>query len=201
MTENYNFNSIVIGTVLGDSSLIRGKTCKNLRIDFCHCQKQKEYFFWKVALLKQLGIQGSWSFYKGNINNYPKYRYSSHVDKRLTDLYSKLYKFRKTPNKRIKCITNRALWKLDECGLAIWFMDDGYNNNKQNYMHLSTYCFSKKDNEKIAKWLAERFNITNTKIYRRKDQYFLVWYEDAIKLKNIIKPTVSQVSCMKYKII
>ena len=201
MTENKSFNSVIIGTVLGDSSLIFGDRNKNCRIDFCHCLKQKEYFFWKIKLLEEFGIYGNHSFYNGCAGNYPKFRYSSHVDTRLTELYESLYQFRKTSDKKRKCVKKKALNKLDDLGLAIWFMDDGYNNKDRNYMHLATYCFTKIDNEKIRQWLNIKYDIKNTKIYRRKDKYFLVWYEDAPKIRGIIEPYVSEIECMRYKII
>ena len=46
--------SIIIGTVLGDGSLIASRSKNHLRLQIGHCITQKEYVFWKYEMLKDL---------------------------------------------------------------------------------------------------------------------------------------------------
>jgi len=197
MTETMNFDSVITGMVLGDSWLTFNRA--NSNISFYHTVAQEEYLRWKASILKRFKIEGSIIFSPKTESNYPKYKYWSLTDRRLTEARSWLYQFRDTPDKRRKFICKKSLNKLDDLGLAIWFMDDGYNDSSKHYMHLGTYCFTEIENKLIANWLLDKYSI-ETKIYRRKDKYFLVWYKDAPKLASIIKPYVEQVSCMHYKI-
>jgi hypothetical protein len=46
--------SIILGSILGDGSLKIHKNYKNARFKFRHTICQKDYFFWKVSMIKEI---------------------------------------------------------------------------------------------------------------------------------------------------
>ena len=60
-----NVRDIILGSLLGDGSLAINPKYKSPRFSFRHSTKQKEYFFWKVEMLKEISgescywLQGS----------------------------------------------------------------------------------------------------------------------------------------------
>ena len=191
-----NKKSLIIGMLLGDAWVTFNR--KTAILSYYHSPKQEEYIKFKKGLLETIGYECKLTYSPKTKNNYPKYKLWTKAYRSL-NLYRLMYSFRNTPGKRKKRIVKSMLNRLDEFGLALWFMDDGYNNPTRNYMHLATYCFSLEENELIKDFFKSRWDI-DTKIYRRKNQYFLVWYKDAPKLKEILKPYISLVPSMLYKI-
>ena len=55
---------------------------------------------------------------------------------------------------------------MDERGLAIWYMDDGYFSAKK-YVEFCTHGFTRKENEKIADFLRKQWELNATVYYAR----------------------------------
>lgn len=118
--------SVVLGSILGDGSLLKNRRSKNARLQIGHCTKQLDYLKWKDGLLKpfsskitQAEIPGpkiimgkeSWSsgYYLMNTIAHPT----------LTEYFNKYYvKGKKRVHKDI-------IEDLDILALAIWLADDG----------------------------------------------------------------------------
>jgi hypothetical protein len=205
MFENVNFKelcknssekSILIGMIIGDGWINFNR--KTSYISFYHSPKQEEYIRFKALLLEELDIFGTINYSPKTKSNYPKWKYWSKSDRRI-NLYRLMYAFRNTPEKRRKRIIPKMLNYLDELGIALWFMDDGYNDPKRQLINLATQSFTYEENQIIQKWFSNKWKI-EFNIYRRKDKYFLVTYKDAKKFKNLVKPFIEKLECMNYKI-
>jgi hypothetical protein len=196
LRKNSSEKSILIGMLIGDGWLNFNK--KTSYISFYHSPKQEEYINFKSKLLEQLKIYGKIIYSPKTKSNYPKFKYWSKSSKQL-NLYRLMYAFRNTPTKRKKRVFKKMLNYLDPLGIALWFMDDGYNDPNRNLINLATQSFTKEENELIKDWFLEKYDI-NFKIYHRKNKYFLVTYSDAIKFKKLVKPYINLIPSMHYKI-
>ena len=196
LRKNSSEKSILIGMIIGDGWVNFNR--KTSYISFYHTPSQEEYLKFKAELLKELDIYGTIKYSPKTKSNYPKWKYWSKSYRKI-NLYRLMYSFRNTPEKRRKRIILKMLNCLDELGIALWFMDDGYNDHKRNLINLATQSFTLEENQIIQKWFLNKWNI-EFKIYRRKDKYFLVTYKDAKKFKELVKPFIEKLECMRYKI-
>lgn len=186
--------SLVIGSVLGDASIILSQRRVTPYFKVAHCEKQKDYLLWKSDILKPF------------VNNVAKT-----IDKRGNSI---MYSFNTVSHKElkfyheifytngIKTINKELINYLDALGLAVWFMDDGSKLNNCNF-RISTDGFSEDENMILADILKSNFNLTaKVNRYQRNDKYFYYLSLDkdnAIKMNELISPFF--VNCMKYKLI
>ena len=88
------------------------------RLQFTHGAKQKEYCLWKAHMF---GIKKISYIEKNGYSQKPAYRFAT----KIFDLEDKI-------TKNTKIVSDWLLNKLDERGIAIWFMDDGSLTAKRN---------------------------------------------------------------------
>lgn len=193
--------NIIIGSLLGDGSLSLYKRSKNAYYREHVCEKQLPYRKWKYNNLNVLDFK---------INTNCKYaKLSSHSNIYFTYLYNKFY------INKIKTITEDNIKLLTHpIGLACFYMDDGTlvidstkRNNNSIYLFprisFYTLSFSEEENIIIKKHLENIFGV-KTKIKYRKDGKKTILEinkkNDIIKFIDIVKPYVSEIPCMKYKI-
>ena len=119
--------SVILGSILGDGSLIKQKSSKNARLQFGHCTKQLDYLKWKVSLMhpfcksapilvenpgkKIICDKESYStgYYIANTIAHPD----------ITSYYNKYYFGGK------KRVHSDVIEDIDELALSIWLADDG----------------------------------------------------------------------------
>ena len=193
---------IIYGLIIGDGSLYNSSK-GNALLDVAHCKEQKEYVEMKASLLREVAnIEVKVKEKPPTKNsNFLKYRFLTSKNEFWTELMAEIYSFRNTKNKKKKRVTKNILNKFTIRTLGLWYMDDGYNCKDKNYIQLSIHDFTFEEAVLIKEWI---FNITNCefKIYKRKEQPFLVTYKDAEKFKKIIKENCNFIpECMKYKFI
>ena len=175
--------SIIIGSLLGDSSL--RKTNINPIFTCEHGIKQLEYCKWKAKELESLGAKFSISkrkivdkrtglYYESAICRLP-------ANPELLPIYNNLYiDGRKT-------ITSEYLKDFDELSLAVMFMDDGSFNGKS--ISIATNCFTEEELILLLEFFKTKFNLTfhinsNHSIYLLK--------KDFGHFKDIILPYMRQ---------
>lgn len=127
--------SVVLGSILGDGSLVIPKRGKNARLQIKHCTKQKQYLIWKKRLLDPFSrpiyqtskpgkvvITGIETYSTGTFSTYTV----SHPI--LTDYYHKFY------SKGHKRVDELVIKELNLLALGIWIADDGtfYSHPKFN---------------------------------------------------------------------
>lgn len=111
---------IILGSLLGDGSLMLPKPYKNARLEFRHSIVQKEYFFWKARELKE--ISGEKSCRKQPPDGWSteeKLHYHSLSHPMVTELYQLTHRDR-------ELIFHEGWLKLlTPLSLLVWWLDDG----------------------------------------------------------------------------
>ncbi|MDU5105248.1 hypothetical protein [Clostridium sp.] len=193
--------NIIIGSLLGDGSLALYGRSKNAYYREHGCYKQIPYRIWKYKNLKSLDF---------TINtNYKYAKLYSHSNNFFTDLYNKFYinKTKTITEDNIKLLTHPI-------GLATFYMDDGSlvidsvkrkNNDIYIFPRIALYTlsFSEKENIIIKNHLENTFDVKTKLKYRKDGKKTIIEInkkEDIIKFINVVKPYVSEISCMMYKI-
>lgn len=183
---------VLIGTVLGDSSL---RASNNAAQFVCiHCPKQYNYILNKFNIFKNIGIK--LSFYKRNIPNkktnkrYSNYRIQSKYNPCLLSFYNSFYK------NGIKIIPKDLVTKyFSRVSLAYMFMDDGFQINKNSYS-IATNCFSIEDLHWFQEFLKSKFNLETT---IHKDNVLYIKACSRNLFTYLVKPYIND--CVKYKLI
>ena len=196
--------SILLAMALGDGLIRRrinpNRKAANYSITIKHSIKQKEYLEYKASLINSaLGGRQNEVKYINN-NGYLGCCYSK-GGKELGVIYKLLY----SDNK--KKITRKALEYLTPQGIAIWYMDDGslYAQRRNGRVHayqmvLSTYCEDIEEAQDIINYFIDTWNI-KFNIKKNKNRYSLTCNTKEIrKFIEIVKPYVSKIKCMTYKI-
>lgn len=206
--------SFIIGMVLGDSHLSKGKKAKNYNISCTHNPKQYDYLIWKMEILKDNLGKNYWlseveskftgkAKHKGNENKiYKMYHATLGTHPLVTKVYQEMY------FKRVKIVSREILNQLTPVGLAVWYMDDGnlaYRKNKNGSIKsrnitLHIQGFDEKSQQNIVEYFYEEWGI-ETKLHKARDKYKL-WMNtpNSIKFLKIIAPYVNLVPIMHYKI-
>ena len=180
---------IVYGSYLGDGHI--GITKKNrYRLAFTHCAKQKIYCEWKANMF---GIMQLRYVEKNGYSQKPAYTFST----KIFDLENEI-------TKNTKFIPDWILDKIDERGIAIWYMDDGsirnYKNKDgttSNYISIHSNNFDYESQEKFVKKFLQ-YEI-KCAIHKNRKYYYLRFNkENSLKLLELIKPYVHK--SMEYKL-
>lgn len=192
--------NLLIAMLLGD-----GTISNNFVFKLSHCIQQTEYLQWKIKQLNDAGIRN---------NGLKTYVSTTGYNVGKTVLYSQLNiipfvkLLRRVFYKPKKIIGNRKLLnRLDARGLAIWYMDDGALSFKKTaskvhgiYCRIST-CLSKEENQIIIDYFREVWDVNFYIFSEGKGTFSLCCgTKEAVKFIEIVKPFVSQIPSMTYKI-
>lgn len=118
--------SVILGSILGDGSLLKNKCSKNARLQIGHCTKQLGYLEWKKDLLAPFVKRVTLAEKPGpkvicGVDSYSTGYYFintiAHPD--VTEYYDKYYKMGK------KRVIEEVIDELDLLALSIWLADDG----------------------------------------------------------------------------
>jgi hypothetical protein len=143
---------ILAGTLLGDAHIELSAETRLPCFQLTHSGRQLRYLEFIRNQLNPSSVirkkKGSDSF---------KFRFTSPS---LKNIYPRFYQ-----NKR-KIILKEVLRGLDERGLAIWYMDDGYLSAGK-YVEFCTHGYTKDENHMISNYLKEEWEI-DSKVYFSK---------------------------------
>jgi len=199
--KDYKINrieiNIIVGSLIGDGTLSIYGRSKNACYRENTGKAQAEYRRWKLKMLSRLDFK---------VNKNGAIYSPSHP------IYTKLYNIFYSENKKI--LTETGLKLLDHpIGLACLFMDDGslvINNYKQGnniilfpQIILYTQSFTKEENLLLKEHIKKTFNIDfNLSIRKDGTNYILKINKrnEVYSFINLVKPYVSQIPCMKYKV-
>ena len=175
---------ILIGSMLGD-----GYITKLGRIQIEQSEKQKEYLFWKYAMLKRITSTRICSVARqSKVLKKPTFSYRFWTRQFFRPWRSIFY-----PNGE-KVLPMEIEKSLTPLALAVWFMDDGFLR-KSNSIAISTDKFSDDDLLHLCKSLEDIYEIKPS-IVKSKKLYFGV---NATKgFIGVIKPFI--IPSMRYKI-
>ena len=192
---SYIQEQLILGSLLGDASLLKRKKADRYDFSVGHCLKQKDYLKYKANILGGKVL----SFIKDEAS------YSAGKEFFITNYYNKyeLERIHKICNfNGIKTVTKDWCDKLDPMAIAIWFMDDGTSSFTKTScikVAFSTLSFTK--DQLIL--LQDRLNYFDIKtaLHKHNDGYGLTISVRQIsinKFMDLIEPYM--VDCMKYKI-
>lgn len=142
---------LLIGSTLGDASieLDLNTKARQARFRLGHCLKQQLYMEYKMSLL---GILWNGKITTGSDSVAAR----SKCHPLFTVYYHKFYDTGK------KIIPKDLLYKLDEMGLAILYMDDGYYDKSTNSITIALCGFSTEDQNLFRQFLFTKFGIEST---------------------------------------
>lgn len=189
---SYSAQQLIYGSLLGDASISRASG--TARFTVSHCAKHKRYIDYKANLLNNIVLNIKKDFRDKitpngkKYNNHSMYRLYSTCLKQLAIIRQEIYQNNK------KTISEKWLSKIDDMGLAFWYMDDGSFIKSGESCYIAIHKFFNESNM-IISWLAKKFNIiakmtTNKRLYFDK--------ENTNKLHSIIAKYIPDI--MKYKI-
>lgn len=199
-----NVRDIILGSLLGDGSLAINPKYKNPRFSFRHSIKQKEYFFWKVDMLKEVcgescyWLQGSEK--KPDGWGTAKYRFQSKALSSLTEIYNLTHK--KVSVTKVR-VTRKWLNQLSPLSLAIWWQDDGSLVSDSRQGVICTDGFSLEEVAIIRQYFKTVWDI-ETKIGRISNQEkYRIWIRSSEELKKFLRIIIPHVyvKSMLYKIL
>ncbi len=188
---------VIIGSLLGDARLecrsigLRHPITARFRVH--HGEQQKDYVFWKYEILKNLISKEprkiTWNNSKRNIHENSWYFHTRSFEE-FGIIYNHFYKngTKILPKDIFNLITPRTL--------ALWFMDDGSNN--QNSFTLNIHSFSKKEQRQITSFLKNSYNVNATIVKDRIKFKIAIGRREYKKFADIIRPFI--IPSMIYKI-
>lgn len=193
---------LLIALLIGD-----GTISNNYVFKLSHSIEQKEYLEWKVSLLNKFGIKNN------GIKEYISscgFNYGKRVLYSQMSLHSTIKALRRSIYIPKKTFTRKLLNWLDELGLAIWFMDDGFiniNESKQRHgsiqrnIRIST-CVDEQTCNMMINYFKERWDVEFRPFLEKSKLYSLATRtnNDTDKFIEIVKPYVEQVPSLLYKI-
>lgn len=173
---------LLIGSVLGDGTLTKGKDCKNARFSERHCESQLKYATWKRDLLKPF-VPGKFQIYEGSnhiisgveCRTQKSYQFNTISHSYLTKLYHKFYLDGK------KVVPLDIYEYMNGLSFAVWITDDGsfiYDKKNSIYrLDLHTESFTYKENIFLCQNVLSNFFDCgfriNTRQYTSGEAYYI----------------------------
>ena len=164
--------NILLGCLLGDSSLTHIRTTGMWRVDFGHGQSQYPYLLWKRDLLNCHTKVGHRMSGFGFPIHY--FRYSNApVLRQLVPICL---------NKGKKVVTPEWIARMDALSLALWYQDDGSwsrgpNRPRQRSMRRAKFATNSFDLHSIKllrDWLLSKFGIKSALRFEKKKYPIIV---------------------------
>lgn len=193
--------NLVIAMLLGD-----GTISSNMSFKIAHAIEQEEYLKWKIKQLNEMGIRNNGLKYYNSSCGYNVGKTVVYTQLNVLPIFRVLRTVMYQPKKKIN--SRRLLNRLDEKGLAIWYMDDGHinltfnpsGNLKSFFVKIAT-CQSKEDNQIIIDYFNERWNVSFYQFSEGRGTYSIACgTKNAKKFLEIVKPYVLEIPSMWYKL-
>ena len=189
---------IILGSLLGDACAeLNGK---HARIKFDHSLSQSEYVRWKYQKLNSLTTKlVNLKVFDRRFNKYYEHIRFNTKTHQVFDKYLELFYqkgFKSVPEN----ITELVITPI---ALTTWYLDDGAKRSDCNALRIHTNSYSLLEQEILVQLLQASFGI-NSKIHKvKQDEEYVIYVpsSEAIKFSELIKPIVSQIPSMKYKLI
>lgn len=197
---NKDSRNLLIAMLLGD-----GTISNNYVFKLCHGIQQKEYLQWKIDQLNDAGLKNNGLKYYTSSQGYNIGKEVIYSQLSITPFIKLLRRIMYKPKKILG--NRKILNRLDARGIAIWYMDDGHINIRKTkdkvhgfYIKIAT-CLSKEENQIIIDYFKDVWNISFYQFSEGKGTYSLCCgTKEGIKFIEIVKPYVSQIPSMTYKI-
>lgn len=198
---NKESRNLLIALCLGD-----GTICSNNVMKLSHGIEQEDYLKWKINLLNQHGLKNNGIKYYISSCGYNTGKTVCYTQLRIIPFIKMLRKIMYKPIKSYTKLINR----IDEQGLAIWYMDDGCLNNRKYsdgryhgfYIKIAT-CLPKEQCNEIIQKIYNKFGVKFYTFHegKKENSYSLCCgTKEGKKFIKIVKPYVEQIPSMLYKV-
>lgn len=181
---------ILLGSLLGDTSLTKRGNSYNLNIE--HSLAQKEYSDWKKEKLDLCDN----TYFRNRYDKRTGKTYNSCTIYKTSKNYKEYYDMFYIPKKEV---SDLVLSKLTDLSVAIWYCDDGwYYQNDKYWTHqigIATNSFSLESIDRIIKWFKSKYNL-DFKIVANKS-IRITSKKQCEQFLNIFGSYIPE--CMKYK--
>lgn len=188
--------SVLIGTLLGDSSLQTYTNGNTWRARFLQGDIHKDYLFHLYDIFK-LYVKTPPKLSDDGFGN-KRWSFNTCVIPELKT-YADLF-YKKVGNKRIKVINPKIYDYFDEISMAYWLMDDGNLKqvDKTKSLILCTDSYSKEEVLLLGNMLETKYNIHVS--YHLKGGNYRIYIPTRyyLEIKNKIEPIIHE--SMKYKL-
>lgn len=184
---NYQ-REVLVGTLLGDGSLVPNSWKRNYRLQAEQSDEQKDYLFWKYQIFQEFTLSSPQ--FRERTNAW-RFRTISHPE--LTE-YAHL--FYTAGRKVVPLVISRLL--KSPMSLAIWYLDDGALSSRKDTFILNSQSFSREENLLLQRCLLENFDISVTLNRDRHYWRLYVSKRSAKHFDDLVRPYV--VSPMRYKL-
>ena len=187
---------VLVGTILGDGFLQKTGE-KNARLRLEHSQKQKDYVLWKGNIFGRL-FQGKPShlerIHPKSLETYKYCRWQSSSCPAFGKWRKYFY-----PNGKKIIPSDIGDFLTRPVTLAVWYMDDGYYNQKDRNSFIYLGRVSGAEAEILQKSIKKNFGL-EAGLYDKKNKGFALFFgvEETKKLQSIIRPFV--IESLKYKL-
>ncbi len=197
---------VMLGTLLGDSSLTIQEGYKTPRLAFRHSTIQESYFLWKTTALKEIASDKCYWMQGDQVNRdgmgVSKLRFQSKALNDLLPIHTLITKRGK------KQVTRKWLNKLTPLSLAIWWCDDGslISNTRKGVLCTDGYSYEElKIIQKYFRvvWGIETKISTTSKSNLGDKRYYRLYFFSAMELEKFLKVIVPYVPVkeMLYKVL
>lgn len=192
---------VILGSLLGDMSIIIPHHNINPRLSITHSIKQAEYLMWKYHILENLvGSKPKTIFCGGGMGKGKIYETIFFSSLSLPCLLPIHNLVRGVGSKYISPFWLNEI--TDPIALAVWYMDDGCLGI--NYILFSLGIKSQEECSTLQNWMINEWDIDSS-IYEQRQKGRVNIYKNlvlskpnAIKFKNLVDPYI--ISSMRYKI-
>lgn len=188
LTLSHYQREVLIGTLLGDGSLVVNSWKRNYRLQAEQSDPQKDYLFWKYQIFQEFTL--SPPQFQERTNAW-RFRTISHPE--FTE-YAQL--FYTAGRKVVPLVISRLL--KSPMSLAIWYLDDGALSSRKDTFILNSQSFSRDENTLLRRCLLENFGILVTLNRDRHYWRLYVSKRSAERFRGLIQPYV--IESMKYKL-
>lgn len=185
--------AVLVGTLLGDSTLRLAHGTINPKLSCMHGIKQKEYCEYKTEIFATIGAKCT--YHKRNTVDkrtgifYEDATLNAPANPQLLEFYHTFYK---NDKKRIPISIIQKYFT--EASLAFLFMDDGYKT-KFGYS-IATNCFKKSDIERFRKFLKSKYGLDCS--FQPSNNLLYIKAKSKERFKTLVSPYMCK--CVEYKL-
>lgn len=193
--------SMLVGSMLGDGSMGRNKNRNSPQPSFTQGEDQLGWLKFKKSVF---GEDMTGGLQKGKSGYGPRatWRFTLNITDQARRVSEQmLHNAKKKNGRQYWSPTDEFLSWVDEAALAFWYADDGAlmrRNGRVMGAAIHTECFSKDVNERLSKFLDEKFGLDTIVRNDSKGHWFIGFRQDAAnKLLAIVTPFIPE--CMAWK--
>lgn len=188
--------SVILGTLMGDMSIVRPHPTTTPRLEIGHSVRQREYLLHKMEILNRF----MWKWEVRENRGYGEGHQVMMARSSCMPAFEEIWGLVR-PKGCGKVVTESWLGLMDERSIAYWYMDDGSLVRVKQRIYgakFHTEGFSEKENALLASWLVSKG--VEGAVVRKRGRYFFVKIpkKGVNRLFDMVSPYIHQT--MKYKI-